>query len=301
MPAWVSGYPQFQFAEAARDATSNRDNPPTKELKGMSLKIMELLHTVRNEPWRIEPETKTFAAALADKGIALAEVTKEEAHRRYREAEFAKTISNYASRYKEGEIVAVTAASRTEYRRNGEIVETCRVHKLDQTAARMFVGELGNGKQLQGIDATKQDIDERYQQRSQRNDLGSKIGNLGQEIPSIAEDGIEGVKSVARSATRKSASVAKENLGRVKAVSRAATRTIASLLDGACGIAESIVAPTLTPEQIRQGEIATEERRAQAERAIDYSKFTDQLAHQRQQQEQNREAARQREREGRER
>jgi len=84
-------------------------------------------------------------------------------------------------------------------------------------------------------------------------------------------------------------------------VDRAASRIVGSLLAGLCDVVESVVAPKLTPEQIRQGEIASKERRAEADRAIDFTQFTDQMAHQRRQQEQILEAGRQREREGRER
>jgi hypothetical protein len=59
---------------------------------------------------------------------------------------------------------------------------------------------------------------------------------------------------------------------------------------------EGIFAPKLTPEQIREGEIAAQERQAEGRDQIDFSNYTDQRAQERQQEEQ-REAARQRERE----
>jgi hypothetical protein len=60
----------------------------------------------------------------------------------------------------------------------------------------------------------------------------------------------------------------------------------------------SLFAPTLTPEQIREGEKARYRREAEAENTIDFEKYTAEVAHQRQQQEQDREAARQRQRDG---
>ena len=54
-------------------------------------------------------DAKAFAAALDEKGIAFAVVTKQEAERSHREAEFAKAVGNYAPRYKE-------ARNRRRYR-----------------------------------------------------------------------------------------------------------------------------------------------------------------------------------------
>ena len=63
------------------------------------------------------------------------------------------------------EIVAVTGP-RLEYRRNGEMIEPRRVYKLDQSLAKKFVATLDNRSKLQGIDATKQALNERAQERS---------------------------------------------------------------------------------------------------------------------------------------
>jgi relaxase-like protein len=78
---------------------------------------------------------------------------------------------------------------------------------------------------------------------------------------------------------------------------KAAGRTIGKTLDAVSNAFESLFAPTLTPQQKHQGEIAAHRREAEAEDAIDFQKYTAHLAHQRQQQENEREAARQRDRE----
>lgn len=79
-----------------------------------------------------------------------------------------------------------------------------------------------------------------------------------------------------------------------------AARTIGKTLDVAADAFASFVAPTLTPQQIREGERTKERREAEAESTIDFTRYTADLAQQKQQ-EQEREASRQRERGGRER
>jgi hypothetical protein len=66
-----------------------------------------------------------------------AAVTKEEAYRSDREAEFAKAVGNRAPRFKEGEIVIV-AEPPLEYRRDDQTFIPSRLHKLDQSLAYKF-------------------------------------------------------------------------------------------------------------------------------------------------------------------
>jgi hypothetical protein len=77
-------------------------------------------------------------------------------------------------------------------------------------------------------------------------------------------------------------------------VSYAAGRTVAKTLDAASDAFASLFAPTLTPEQIREGEIAARRREAESEASIDFARYTADRAQQRRQQEQDIEAARQR-------
>jgi hypothetical protein len=77
-------------------------------------------------------------------------------------------------------------------------------------------------------------------------------------------------------------------------VSYAAGRTVAKTLDAASDAFASLFAPTLTPEQIREGENAARRREAEAEASIDFARYTADRAQQRRQQEQDIEAARQR-------
>jgi hypothetical protein len=108
-------------------------------------------------------------AALDEKGIALASVTKEEAERSHKEAQEARQKGTYAPRYREGEIVAI-AEPGMAYGPDGKISEP-RVYRVnDRTTGRSlpeiekFLKVLDRG-QLQGIDATKELLKARVEQR----------------------------------------------------------------------------------------------------------------------------------------
>ncbi len=74
----------------------------------------------------------------------------------------------------------------------------------------------------------------------------------------------------------------------------AAFRTVEKIYDVAATALESLLSPTLSPEQIHDGEKAAHRREAEAEQRIDFSRYTAEMAQQRQQDEQEREAARRR-------
>jgi hypothetical protein len=276
-PEPIRTSPEHHFEDAAREATRNKTSAPPRELKGMSARIDSILQTLWNDPEQIKTKKKTLSAVLDDQGIALARVTKEEAERSHREAEFARAVGRYAQRFKEGEIVAVTEP-RPEYRRNDEIVEPRRAHKLDQAAAVKFVAALDKGSQLQGIDATKQALDQRALQRAER-------------WSAIRFENSTNIKD-------RASVFAKGKIKRTVSVAGSATRTIGKTLDFASDAFASLFAPTLTPEQMREGEKIAARREAEAEHAVDFSRYTAEMAQQRQLQENEREAERQRTRDG---
>lgn len=259
------------FETAATEAT--RDNR-AENLKGPAEHVWTT--------WLQSDNAQAFAAALDDRGIAFAAVTREEANRSHREAEFAKAIGNHSQRFKEGEIVIVTEP-HPEYRRNGDVIEQPRVHKIEQSLAHKFVRGLGNGTELQGIDATLKASDDRAQKRAAhwqavRLENATNIKDLSNIVA-------QGIKSPAAA------------LGRAAGV---VTPAIGKTLEVIGSMVESLAAPKLTPQQIQEGENAKERREAEAESAIDFSRFTSDLAQQRQQQENTREAERRthRERDG---
>jgi hypothetical protein len=275
-PEPIGTSPEFHFEDAAREATRNRTYIPPKELKGMSARILTDVQTLWNDPEQIEAKGKTLSAVLDHDGIALAKVTKEDADKSHREAEFAKAVGNYAPRFKEGEIVAVTGPT-LEYRRNGETTGPApRVHKLDQKAAEIFIAELDRPRQVTGIEATKRALNERSAQRAADREA----------------------KRLENATRMKDRSPIFSRKRPVKVGKKVAARTIGTALDAVSNALESLFAPTLTPEQIRQGEITTRRREAEADNSIDFSRYTAELAQQRQQQENEREAERQRHRDG---
>ena len=100
-----------------------------------------------------------FKDALEKNRLALACVTPDEAAKSRLENKFAKELGRYAPVYQAGEIVIVREP-RPERNTGG------RVHKLDQTKAEDYLRCLALDKsQLQGIEATKQALDERAQTR----------------------------------------------------------------------------------------------------------------------------------------
>jgi Relaxase/Mobilisation nuclease domain len=222
---------------------------------------------------------KAFAAALDEKGIAFAAATKEEAERSNREAQFARAAGNYAPRYKEGEIVIVTER-RPELRRDGQIIEPRRVHKLDQSLAEKYVKLLDNRSQLKGIDATLKVSDERAQKRA----------------ADWHEIRLERATDIWRGGRTRAGNV-KDNLAKspaaiLKPVSMG-LNVIGKPLKILENIFEGIFAPKLTPEQIRAGKMAARERQADASEEIDFSNYTARRAIERRQLDNDREAERQ--------
>ena len=158
------------FEEAGRQAT---DDHRVENLKGPAAQVWKLwtridpekLDFSQDAAFSVETDRKAFAEALDQKGIGFARATKDEADRSHREASFAKAVGNFAPRFREGEIVIVTAP-RPEYRREGQIVEPPRVHKIDPSLADKFVKALGAGHELKGIDVTKEVLLDRARERA---------------------------------------------------------------------------------------------------------------------------------------
>jgi Relaxase/Mobilisation nuclease domain len=166
--------PQFHIEDAARETTRESDAriaarpldvlETEKNLKGAAARI---LHAYYNS-WGMAPDFKPFDVALDELGVAFAITTKEEADRSHRQAEFARAAGNYAPRFKDGEIVIVTApGSLYRHHQTGEIIELDRVQKIDQPNAERFLLALDR-RTLQGIEATKQILKERADERREK-------------------------------------------------------------------------------------------------------------------------------------
>lgn len=225
------------------------------------------------------PTKEEFAQALDDRGIMFAVVSQDDAERSYREASFAKAIGRHAPRFKEGEVVIVTEP-RPEFRRDGDIIEPRRVQKLDQSLAEKFVNHLGNRNQLRGIDTTLELSNLRGQER--RAGLAEKRMEAAGKPRDFSHTVAADIKQSAKAG-------------------RAALRTVGSALDAVGNALESLFAPTLTPEQIAEGNRTKHRRDAEAADAIDFSRYTAEMAQRSQQVENDLEAERQRGGGGRER
>ena len=275
-----------QFKDAAIDAT---DDKRMAELKGPAAQLWAAWRQDSDEKARaawIEgktvsvnaPTPKDFAAALDDKGLSFAAVTKEEAAQSHREAQFAREVGRYKPRYQEGEIVLVTEP-RPEYRRDGQIETARRLIKLDQGIAEKLVNHLGIRNELQGLIASLQASDARAQKRSA--DLETKRMNRAAGIEDLSlklakEKGLKEVRETARG-VRQTAHGLNRTVSALGKTARAAGGLGKSITGLADGIA-SLFAPTLTPEQIHTAERSRVDREADAQDAVDLSKYTSEMA-----------------------
>jgi hypothetical protein len=166
--------PEHWFEDVARQTTNPASIPePPENFKGAARQIWTA--------WHHSDNARAFAAALGEHGISLAAVTKDEADRSHRQAEFAKAVGNFALRYREGEIVAVGPQGRVyqlNERTTGE--KPANIEKFLATLDR---------SQLNGIEATRHAIQDRGElreiERQAFRDL-SGIGLLTQETDRAA-------------------------------------------------------------------------------------------------------------------
>ena len=126
-----------------RDTESTRATPEPPENPQRTVAAIWAAYNHSDNP-------QAFAEALAERGMLLAVVTKEEAERSHREAAFASEIGNRAASYREGELVAVTWRGNV-YQLNQ------RTTGDNRAAAQKFLAPL-DGKQFPGIEATRQSI-----------------------------------------------------------------------------------------------------------------------------------------------
>ena len=265
------------FGKAATEA--GRDNR-MENLTGPAAQVWQA--------WQHSDNAQAYAAALDEKGIAFARVTKEEADRSHsKEADFARAVGNYTPRFKEGEIVIVTEA-RPEHRRDGEIAGRSRVYKLDQSLAYKFVKGLDSADKLQGIDATIKASDNRAQQRAAdwqaiRLERATDTKPRPRPLPA---------RAIATASAKGPLKVAGKAPAILKPVGMG-LNLVGKTLEILGGVFEP---PVLTPEQKRAGAIAARERQADVRDQLEHSNAIAKSAQERQREEQE-EAARQRQRE----
>jgi hypothetical protein len=138
--------PELLFRDAARaTAYDHRPQDAPEQLRGTSAEIWLAFHRSDN--------VKAFAAALDDKGIAHAVVTKDEDERSRTDAAEAKEKGSYAPIYREHEIVAID--------------DRAFVYRLNERTTGSSFGNLQSHLRMldrstwQGIDGTRQMMHDR--------------------------------------------------------------------------------------------------------------------------------------------
>jgi hypothetical protein len=258
-PPRHSGWPSFNEA-AERTTNDTRRGAPSRLWAA----------------WLQSDNAKAFEAALDEKGLMFARVTKDEAERSHREAEFAKAIGRRGQRFREGEIIVVTEPG-LEVHRNGEYVSRSRFQKVDPVLARKFLKRLEGRVSIRGVDATLALSNQRAEQRAA--DREADRMDRATDIRDYSRRGRH-----------------KEIKGKVE-LTKSAGRTLGKAFDIVSDALDSLIAPKLTPEQIYEGEKAKSRRDDDAENSIDFSRHTADKAQRQRQWEDEQEEARRRERE----
>jgi hypothetical protein len=286
-PQAIKTSPGFHFEDAGREATGGKSQRSMNErMSGPAAEIWSAWHQSDN--------ARAFAAALEQQGISLAVVTKTEADRSHRRAEFARATGDFAPRYREGEIVAV-AEPGLAYR-DGQI-EDPRVYRLSKATTgeerwkiEAFLKPLDRSP-LQGIDATKELVKARAEQRILEiqgfRDLLSEVKN--HERLRKAQEGIR-ISPVRAGDLRPS-------LASSLRVAEKSVSPAFKLLGAAGKLADGffeLIDPVLTPALKREKEIVARTREAEAESTTDMNRY---VAERRRQQEERPPDRKERERE----
>jgi hypothetical protein len=173
-----------QFGAAARSAADRvtpRLDPAEAEI---------------HQAWTFSRDARSFAAALENRDMSLARVTKEEANRRRRESVFVREIGRSLTTYREGELVAITAVGqvyRFDQRTTG--ADPARAQKrLEPLEPSAFAG----------IEVTKRGLLERAVQREIERQLFRDLNSIdpGKLLDQLAGKARDVVKDLAGKAKR---------------------------------------------------------------------------------------------------
>ena len=293
--------PGAHFEDAGREATRSEPVPlmPDK-LKGPAAQIWKAYNIciwkqeqphgdIKEIEVKAGRDPQQFAAALEEKGIHLAVVSKDEAAQSHRNLSFSRQLGNVAPRYREGEIVAVT--------------ETGRVYQLDRRTTgedkrriETFLKPL-DLSQLQGIEATKEMLKARVEGRTTEVQAFREMLRDTNAAARFSR-ATERPKYMPRNRGR-SVGVVLDAAFNAPAKALRALGPLSKLASGPAKLAEGFLTmfdPVLTPEQQKEKQIANRERDASAEDTIDLSRYQSDREHERRLQ-QTQEIPRQRERE----
>jgi relaxase-like protein len=198
-----------------------------------------------------------FGAALEEKGMALARVTKDEAERIRKEAAHWKTHNEWRPTYREGEFVVIT--------QHGDVYSlNKRTTGHDPKQVQSFL-EKAEWKGLLGIEGTKQMMHTRADERAQqRQDVRDQINS--DRMDRARATWMRDWSSIRDGKSAKAP--------RIEAASSLVLGAVAKGLEVATDALESLFAPKLTPQQKHDGEVSRLERQADAEATIDFSRYT---------------------------
>ena len=160
--------PEHWFEDVAQQVTRPEPIPePPENFKGAARHIWTA--------WHHSDTPRAFTAALGEHGISLAAVTKDEVDRSHRQAEFAKAVGNFAPRYREGEIVAVSP--------QGQVYKlTERTTGEKPANIEKFLAKLDRS-QLKGIEGTRQAIQDRAELRDVERQAFRDLSGIGLLTP----------------------------------------------------------------------------------------------------------------------
>lgn len=273
--------PRYHFEDAAREST--RQETATKPRRGPLAEI--------HAAWTRADNARAFVSALEERNFTAAVVTEQDitnsAIDRFYSSGYARLLPR---ELKQGDFVV--------------IAENGRIYNLDrrttgETAdrAQAFMSSLDR-KEFKGVYETVKGIEQKAQlrdiERQEFRDLSAgrpKRETETRPAPRIGKDMKSGV--------RRSVAGAEKAATRVIGGGKTAAGVIGKTLDVAADAFASLFAPTQTPRQQHENNLAARKREIEAEDAIDFTRYTSELAQQRRQEEE-RELSRERER-GRER
>lgn len=273
--------PRWHFDDTAKAVGRDRRIRETpRDLRGTAKLIFEAynqtvtVNQLGQEFNAKEHNPDEFRAKLRESEILLARVTKEEANKSHRHAEFARATGDFAPRFKEGEFVAVTVYGSV-FRLNQ------RVTGENEYAVRRFMNRM-NATGIESLEATKKIQAKEYHDPT----LTEKMHQL-RAFREMLRDGraVERHKhAVEASKNPEKGITAKDVLRSGKGLARRGWRTmgkpvraIEGVLNGADRLAEGFIGmfdPELTPQQKAEGRAAELERDLQS----DLSRETSQMS-----------------------
>jgi hypothetical protein len=277
---WQSSNPTTwqKFGGAAREL-GQRDEAP-EDRRGPSAEIWTA--------YKRSDNARAFVKALEERGFTVAVVTHDDVRNSRIDQHYSTSLAALLpKKLREVDYVAVAS--------NGRAYNLNR-HTTGESGDRVqkFMTTL-DPKEFKSVYATLEIVQERGALRDIERQAFRDIGDGKRK----GEKDTRPIGRLGRKARVKSSDKFKGMTG----ASKATTRTVGKTLDVFSDAFASLFAPTLTPEQILQGEKAADRREADADRTIDFARYTSDVAQQRQQLENEREAERQRlrERDGRDR